>query len=62
MISGLFYGFAFGMGGIGSALLGILADHTSIIYVYAICAYLPLIGLLTGFLPRVHIRRKAVAI
>ncbi len=60
MISGLFYGFAFGMGGIGSALLGVLADHTSIIFVYAVCAYLPLIGLLTGFLPRVRIRHKAI--
>jgi len=51
LISGLFFGFAFGMGGLGSALLGALADHTSIEYVYRICAYLPLIGLLTGFLP-----------
>ncbi len=57
MISGLFYGFAFGMGGIGSALLGVLADHTSIIHVYAVCAFLPLIGLIAAFLPRVHIRR-----
>jgi FSR family fosmidomycin resistance protein-like MFS transporter len=53
MISGLFFGFAFGMGGIGSALLGNLADHTSINYVYQVCAYLPLIGLLTAFLPDV---------
>jgi MFS transporter, FSR family, fosmidomycin resistance protein len=51
MISGLFYGFAFGMGGIGAALLGELADHTSITYVYKVCAYLPMIGLLTVFLP-----------
>ncbi len=51
MISGLFFGFAFGMGGVGSALLGALADRTSIEYVYSICAYLPLIGLITGFLP-----------
>jgi FSR family fosmidomycin resistance protein-like MFS transporter len=58
MVSGLFYGFAFGMGGIGSALLGILADHTSIVFVYAVCAYLPLIGLLTGFLPRIRIGRR----
>ncbi len=53
MISGLFFGFAFGMGGLGSALLGALADRTSIEYVYKICAYLPLIGLLTGFLPNI---------
>ncbi|HEY4155340.1 MAG TPA: MFS transporter [Puia sp.] len=51
MISGLFFGFAFGMGGLGSALLGSLADRTSIIFVYQVCAFLPLIGLLTGFLP-----------
>jgi len=51
MISGLFFGFAFGMGGIGAAVLGKLADLTSIIFVYKICAYLPAIGLLTGFLP-----------
>jgi len=52
-VSGLFFGFAFGMGGIGSAVLGILADHTSIIYVYKLCAFLPLIGLITGFLPNI---------
>ena len=51
MISGLFFGFAFGMGGIGSALLGALADRTSIEYVFSICSFLPLIGLITGFLP-----------
>ena len=50
-ISGLFFGFAFGMGGIGAALLGQLADATSIETVYQFCAYLPLIGLLTAFLP-----------
>jgi MFS transporter, FSR family, fosmidomycin resistance protein len=50
-VSGLFFGFAFGMGGLGSAVLGTLADHTSIHYVYHICSFLPLIGLLTGFLP-----------
>jgi FSR family fosmidomycin resistance protein-like MFS transporter len=51
MISGLFFGFAFGMGGIGSAVLGLLADKTSIVYVYNVCAFLPLIGLITGLLP-----------
>ncbi|POY39364.1 MFS transporter [Solitalea longa] len=51
MIAGLFFGFAFGMGGIGSALLGRLADNTSIQHVYHVCAFLPLIGLLTAFLP-----------
>jgi len=52
-IAGLFFGFAFGMRGVGSALLGYLADHTSINYVFQICAYLPLIGVVTGFLPNV---------
>lgn len=52
-IAGLFFGFAFGMGGVGSALLGYVADHTSINYVFQICAYLPLIGIVTGFLPNV---------
>ena len=51
MVSGLFYGFAFGMGGLGSALLGNLADHTSITYVYNLCAFLPLIGVIAFFLP-----------
>jgi MFS transporter, FSR family, fosmidomycin resistance protein len=51
MISGLFFGLAFGMGGIGAACLGKLADHTSIEFVYAVCSYLPLLGLLTAFLP-----------
>lgn len=51
MVSGLFYGFAFGMGGLGSAVLGNIADHTGIEYVYHICAYLPLIGIIAYFLP-----------
>lgn len=51
MIAGLFFGFAFGMGGIGSAVLGELADRTSIEYVFQVCSFLPLIGLITGFLP-----------
>jgi len=50
-ISGIFFGFAFGMGGIGAAALGMLADHTSIGFVYHVCSFLPMIGLLTGFLP-----------
>jgi FSR family fosmidomycin resistance protein-like MFS transporter len=57
LVSGLFFGFAFGMGGIGSALLGNLADHTSINYVYHVCAFLPLIGLFTAFLPDLHTRK-----
>ena len=51
LISGLFFGFAFGMGGIGSAVLGRLADQTSIQHVFAVCAFLPLLGLLTALLP-----------
>ena len=51
LISGLFFGFAFGMGGIGSAVLGKLADRTSIGFVFEVCAYLPLLGLLTALLP-----------
>src|SRR5882724_7733474 len=51
MVAGMFFGFAFGMGGIGAALLGELADHTSIGFVYQVCAFLPALGLLTVFLP-----------
>ena len=58
MVSGLFYGFAFGMGGLGSALLGNLADHTSIEYVYQLCAYLPLIGLVAVFLPNLKKKKE----
>jgi len=50
-VSGLFFGFAFGMGGVGAAILGKLADLTSINFVYHLCAYLPAIGILTAFLP-----------
>ncbi|HEX2921866.1 MAG TPA: MFS transporter [Bacteroidales bacterium] len=57
MISGLFFGFAFGMGGLGSALLGILADRTSIDYVYHVCAFLPLIGIITISLPDIGTKR-----
>ena len=60
LVSGLFFGFAFGMGGIGSALLGNLADHTSINFVYQVCAFLPLIGLLTAFLPDLHTKRDLI--
>jgi len=58
LVSGLFFGFAFGMGGIGSALLGNLADKTSIIYVFHICSFLPLIGIITGFLPNIEGTKK----
>jgi FSR family fosmidomycin resistance protein-like MFS transporter len=51
MISGLFFGLAFGMGGLGAAVLGIFADHTSIDLLYKVCAFLPALGLFTAFLP-----------
>ncbi|MDF2518310.1 MAG: transporter [Sphingobacterium sp.] len=54
MVSGLFYGFAFGMGGIGSAVLGWQADHTSIEFIYHLCSYLPLIGVVAYFLPNLQ--------
>lgn len=54
LIAGLFFGLAFGMGGLGSAVLGKLADTTSIEYVFKICAFLPLIGVLTTFLPNIE--------
>ena len=57
MVSGLFFGLAFGSAGIGAALLGRLADATSIAVVYRICAFLPAIGLLTAFLPNIEPRR-----
>ncbi len=53
MVSGLFFGLAFGMGGIGAAILGELADWTSIEFVYRVCSFLPMIGLLAVFLPNV---------
>ena len=52
MISGLFFGFAFGFGGLGAALLGKVADHAGIAFVYQVCAYLPAIGLLAVLLPK----------
>jgi FSR family fosmidomycin resistance protein-like MFS transporter len=59
MVSGLFFGFAFGLGGVGAAVLGQLADHTSISYVYQVCAYLPAIGILAAFLPNMEpVRRR----
>jgi len=54
MISGMFFGFAFGIAGLGSALLGYLADHSSIEFVYQICSFLPLIGAVAYFLPNVR--------
>jgi FSR family fosmidomycin resistance protein-like MFS transporter len=58
LISGLFFGLAFGFGGLGSAALGMLADHKGIIFVYQVCAFLPLIGILTGFLPNIGVKKN----
>ena len=58
MVAGMFFGFAFGMAGIGAAVLGWMADRIGIEAVYQICAFLPLMGLLTGFLPNLEPRGK----
>ncbi|ODT14830.1 MAG: hypothetical protein ABS57_14795 [Mesorhizobium sp. SCN 65-12] len=61
MIAGVFFGFAFGMGGIAAALLGIVAAVKGIDFVYRICSYLPLLGLLTIFLPNMKQASKTKA-
>ncbi len=58
MVAGMFFGFAFGMGGIGAAVLGELADWTSIDFVYRVCSFLPAIGLLAAFLPNIETNRQ----
>ncbi len=60
-VAGLFFGLAFGMGGIGAAVLGQIADTSGIDLVYRLCAWLPVIGLLAGFLPNVDRPRRASA-
>lgn len=60
MVSGLFYGFAFGMGALGSAMLGKLADYRSIQYVYHVCSYLPIIGIICYFLPNLKKKERKV--
>ncbi len=60
-VAGLFFGLSFGLGGIGAALLGILADRTSIGFVYQVCAFLPAIGLLGALLPQPRPATAAVA-
>jgi len=60
-VAGLFFGFAFGMGGIGSAVLGRLADRTSLVHVFELCGFLPLLGLLAGFLPNLESGRRRAA-
>lgn len=59
LISGLFFGLAFGLGGIGSAVLGRLADIKNVEFVFLVCSFLPLLGLLTGLLPDLG-RQKTV--
>ena len=61
LVGGLFFGFAFGMGGLGAALLGMLADHTSIEFVFKLCATLPALGILTFLLPDVERRGRSRA-
>jgi FSR family fosmidomycin resistance protein-like MFS transporter len=61
MISGMFFGFSFGMGGIGAAVLGAMADRTGIEAVYQVCAFLPAIGLLAAFLPRIDRPKASVS-
>ena len=58
MVAGMFFGFSFGLGGLGAAALGQIADASSIGAVYQVCSFLPLIGLLTAFLPNVEERRR----
>ncbi|MNI57862.1 Fosmidomycin resistance protein [compost metagenome] len=61
LVSGLFFGLAFGLGGLGSALLGVLADATSIAFIMKLCAFLPLIGMFTLLLPKDEMIRGKVA-
>ncbi|MGO4438913.1 MFS transporter [Rhizobium sp. RAF56] len=56
LVAGVFFGFAFGAGGLGAALLGNFADTHGIAFVYQVCSYLPLLGLFTIFLPQLHRR------
>jgi len=58
MVAGMFFGFSFGLGGLGAAALGRIADASSIETVYRVCSFLPLIGLLTAFLPNVEAKRR----
>ena len=61
-MAGLFFGLSFGLAGVGAAALGKLADATSIDFVYQVCAFLPLIGLLTVFLPDIGRTSRAAAV
>jgi FSR family fosmidomycin resistance protein-like MFS transporter len=59
MVSGLFFGFAFGAGGLGAAVLGVVADHYGIEFIYRVCAFLPLLGIVAAFLPTPSSRKNA---
>jgi MFS transporter, FSR family, fosmidomycin resistance protein len=61
MVSGMFFGFSFGMAGLGAAALGAIADRTSIEFVYMVCSFLPLLGICAAFLPEIEIARKRAA-
>ena len=61
MVAGIFFGFAFGMGGMAAAVLGVVADIKGLDYVYTVCSFLPLLGLLTIFLPNMKEAKAAVA-
>ena len=59
-VAGLFFGLAFGLGGIGAALIGQLADVTSVQFAFQLCAFLPALGLLAAFLPHIETSRRPV--
>lgn len=58
LVAGLFFGLSFGIGGIGAAVLGKVADVTDIAYIYKLCSFIPLVGLLTAFLPNIEKKRR----
>ena len=59
LVAGLFFGLAFGIGGLGAALLGKVADVTDITYVFKVCSFMPLLGLLAAFLPNIEKKPRA---
>ena len=58
LVSGVFFGFTFGMGGLGAALLGELADRTSLEFMFKVCSFLPALGLLTALIPNLRTMRR----
>jgi MFS transporter, FSR family, fosmidomycin resistance protein len=61
MVAGLFFGFAFAIGGIGAAMLGTLADWIGIQFVFKVCSFLPALGILTAFLPNLKVAEAKTA-